>query len=549
MAGATGTAAVPGKRETSALKTLHGVIMLCLFALLMLTGDAADNIGRTPQLKTKYHVPYLREVAITLPIFTAISLIFVCAILPRVHYDPPQNPPNPRKEMEWFAIAGIGQLIIAGLLITLTALQATFLPRPLGQCKNLRQLGEISYLDVIAKAIMSHYAKSKGRGSVCAKMVQNWRFQIANIILLGTAGLFCLLHAARKSRSETDARIRFENRLKERGIGMPITSSIDTVQGCEDVEMGLAPKLSYSHDKDLARTSITQIDSTFLSVPLPRSCEHYLQRALSAYDLLSTIAAECHYHDMWNLMLVSRGIRSAIFGTTTQRRLWKKSLCSHSTNQHSQNELYPSNTSAADGLPVMLIRCFACGSPMCKDCENKSEPFQAETIRHLRDCRPCCGVCFRAKHCFLSRGGKGDIDPGTMLPGKCDCGLGHLDPEPQPTEDMPTLTFGNSRTICYARSASRGDPTVSPVEVCKVCKGKTDTEMLSMRGYGAGNRVRTAIQTERSFLPDLKRVPGFKCHHCEREFRRGELVWWACDWCGKECLEGFHSQMGETIAP
>lgn len=51
MAGATGTAAVPGKRETSALKTLHGVVLLCLFALLMLTGDAADNIGRTPQLK------------------------------------------------------------------------------------------------------------------------------------------------------------------------------------------------------------------------------------------------------------------------------------------------------------------------------------------------------------------------------------------------------------------------------------------------------------------------------------------------------------------
>lgn len=452
--------------------------------------------------------------------------------------------------MKWFAIAGIGQLVIAGLFIALTALQATFLPRPLGRCKNLNQLGETSYLDVIAEAIMSHYEKSKGRGSVCAKMVQNWRFQIANIILLSTAGLYCLLRAVRRSRSETDARIRFENRLKERGIGMPNTNSIDTVQDCEDVEMGLAPKHSYSHGKDLVSTSITTGGGSFNQTTLPRSCEHYLQRALSAYDLLITIAAECHYHDMWNLMLVSRGIRAAILGTITQRSLWKKSLCSHPTNQHPQNQLYPSNPGAADGLPGMLIRCFACGSPMCKDCEIRSEPFQAETIRHLRDCMPCCGGCFRAKHCFLSRGGKGDIDPETMLPAKCVCGLGHLDPEPQPTEDMPTLTFGNSRTICYAGSASREDPTiVSPVEVCKVCKGKTDTEMLGMRGYGAGNRVRTTIQTERSFLPNLNRVPGFKCHHCEREFRRGELVWWACDWCGKECLEGFHSQMGETVAP
>ena len=187
---------------------------------------------------------------------------------------------------------------------------------------------------------------------------------------------------------------------------------------------------------------------------------------------------------------------------------------------------------------------------MCKDCEISSEPLQAETVRHLLDCRPCCGECFRGKYCFLSRGGKEDINPETMLPGKCDCGLAHLKPEPQTTEDTPTHHFGKRRTICYAGSASHGDPTiVSPVEVCKVCKGKTDTEMLGMMGYGAGIRVRTEIQAERSFLPNLDRVAGFKCHHCERDFRKGEVVWWACNWCGKECLEGFHSQMGETVAP
>jgi len=83
--------------------------------------------------------------------------------------------------MKWFAIAGVGQLVIAGLLTVLTALQATFLPRPLGQCKNLDQLGKTSYLDAIAQAIMSHYERSKGRADVCTKMVQNWRFQIANM--------------------------------------------------------------------------------------------------------------------------------------------------------------------------------------------------------------------------------------------------------------------------------------------------------------------------------------------------------------------------------
>jgi len=376
-------------------------------------------------------------------------------------------------------------------------------------------------------------------------------------ILLSIAGLLCLLRAVQRSRSETNASIRFENRIKERGIGMPNTSSIDSVRGCEDVEMGLAPsKISYTQcNKDLARTSITQIDSTSLSPPLslPPSSGDYLQRILGAYDLLSTIAAECHYHDMWNLMLVSRGIRTVILGTTTQRNLWKKSLCSHPTNQHLQNQFYLSSTAGGEqpALRGKLVRCFSCGSPMCKECEVTSEPLQAETVRHLLDCRPCCGECFRGKYCFLSRGGKEDINPDTMLPGKCDCGLGHLKPGPQPmSEDIPTYPLDRRRTICYAGSASRADPTiVSPVEVCKVCRGKTDTEMLGMRGYTAGIRVRATIQAERSFLPSLDRVAGFNCHHCEREFRKGEVVWWACNWCGKECLEGFHGQMGETVAP
>ena len=81
--------------------------------------------------------------------------------------------------MKWFAIAGVGNFFIAGVITALTALQATFLPRPLGQCKNLSQLGKPSYLDVIAKAITHHTEKPKTSNTVCRKMVQNWRFQIA----------------------------------------------------------------------------------------------------------------------------------------------------------------------------------------------------------------------------------------------------------------------------------------------------------------------------------------------------------------------------------
>jgi len=36
------------------------------FALLILTGEAADHIGRTLHLNNEYYGPYLREVAITL---------------------------------------------------------------------------------------------------------------------------------------------------------------------------------------------------------------------------------------------------------------------------------------------------------------------------------------------------------------------------------------------------------------------------------------------------------------------------------------------------
>ena len=72
MAETTSTFAEPKakKKEPSTLHTLHLVVILCLFALLMLTGDAADNVSRTPQLRMEYYyVPYLREVAIALPIF------------------------------------------------------------------------------------------------------------------------------------------------------------------------------------------------------------------------------------------------------------------------------------------------------------------------------------------------------------------------------------------------------------------------------------------------------------------------------------------------
>jgi len=360
---------------------------------------------------------------------------------------------------------------------------------------------------------------------------------------VGIVGLLCLHRAIQKSHSEVQARIRFENRVKERGIGVPAPNN-DAAQDVE-VEIGLAPQLSHAHEKDLTGTSETQICSISLSAPLPRRPVHSLQLVLGAYGLLSTIAAECHYHDIWNLMLVSRGIRAAILGTATQQSLWKNSLCSQPRTQHSQNQFYPSNPPAGK-----LIRCFSCGSPMCKTCETTSVLLQAETIRHLRDCRPCCGECFRGTYCFLSRGPKSKVDPETMLPGKCDCRLGHLKPEPQPTDshDIEMLVV-QPRSTCYAGSASCGEPAlVAPVEVCKACEGKTDTEVLSMRGYVAGGgRMRATIGTGKTF-PNLDRVEGFKCHHCQNDFKRGEAVWWACTWCGKECLEGFHSQMGETVA-
>ena len=118
------------------------------------------------------------------PSQTAAAIILSGVTISRAQLYLPQRPPNPQKQLKWFTIAGLTQLIIAGLLTVLTALQATFLPRPLGQCKNLRQLGEICYLDAIAEVIISHYnidEKLKNRGSVCSKMVQNWRFQIANM--------------------------------------------------------------------------------------------------------------------------------------------------------------------------------------------------------------------------------------------------------------------------------------------------------------------------------------------------------------------------------
>ena len=251
---------------------------------------------------------------------------------------------------------------------------------------------------------------------------------------------------------------------------MPITS-IDVVQGFEDVdlELGLAPQLPYTHGNDLVCVPITPIYSTSPSAPISRSSGYHLQRVLGEYDLLSTIASECHFHDMWNLMLVSRGIRSAILDATAQRSLWKKSLCSDPSDQHPQNQFYPANPPTDCEFQGRLIRCFSCGSPVCKRCEATSELLQAETIRHLLDCRPCCGECFRGKHCFLPRKGKSDVNPEMMLPGKCDCGLGHLKPKPPPTEidqDYMAMMLEGDRTACYAGSASIGDPTlVAPVKV------------------------------------------------------------------------------------
>lgn len=100
------------------------------------------------------------------------------------------------------------------------------------------------------------------------------------------------------------------------------------------------------------------------------------------------------------------------------------------------------------------------------------------------------------KYCFLSRGSKKDVNAEMMLPGNCNCRLRLLKPKLQLAdivEDYVAMPLGRDRIVCYAGSTSCGDfILVDPVKVCKLCKGKTDTEMLGMRSYGAG---RTRVQT------------------------------------------------------
>lgn len=129
---------------------------------------------------TKAHSNYCLQTSLTL-------IICLCSILRHSKF---QQPLNLRDERKFLLITGLVDLVLTGALITLTVLQTSFLPHPLGRClkEGLREIGDHehgrSYFDAIAsregrEADENGVVSADARHSWCNRFANNWRFQIA----------------------------------------------------------------------------------------------------------------------------------------------------------------------------------------------------------------------------------------------------------------------------------------------------------------------------------------------------------------------------------
>lgn len=291
-----------------------------------------------------------------------------------------------------------------------------------------------------------------------------------------------------------------------------------------------------------------------------------LQIILSAYDIVGTIAAHCTCGDLKNLMLVSRGVRSAILGATSPRLLWQSSTCGQShlrkhadVNRDVHGNPNPRAVDKALYSSFFYGECIGCGKHICKSCSTvPRRPLYRGLARHLITCRPCCSRCFEKHHCRQTP----PIHPSQaafdsrkrgpkFMPPTCACTSWRRDKLPREVGDV-YKTCHDWFTCCSLYTRMH---IFIPIPItCKECAQKSDEQLLSLKPRVEKNRRQVTYwnrvnNKERYFsgkenilTAEVIRVSGLNCLHCQEKLSglESQRVWWVCLCCRGECGDSFH---------
>ena len=244
--------------------------------------------------------------------------------------------------------------------------------------------------------------------------------------------------------------------------------------------------------------------------------ERYLIQVLNNYEMAKAVVSECHYTDLVNLMLVSKGIRFAVRNSMSNRLL-KQNSC-------------------PDDFHPEIKNCWGCGNQVCLSCTGM-HPIPRDKAFHLQNCSPYCSKCFRNQFCRPR-----DQEAGSYrawrshwLPYTC---LGHTIVQVSPEVQSSGSTM----------SGDQVDVKEELRPMCPLCRN-TSWEVIASRRRWRGWKISGGNWS-------IPNPTDITCLYCQKQiiYEKGLRVWWACRACNSECVEEFHdeefrAQYHEEVAP
>lgn len=116
----------------------------------------------------------------------------------------------------------------------------------------------------------------------------------------------------------------------------------------------------------------------------------------------------------------------------------------------------------------------------------------------------------------------------------------------------PTQVDGEGQRLYITVYASSVQP--AQVHVCRDCSVyKTEAQIVGLGGVaGVGKtcaRARVVEVDGGREAKVLREVGGVRCVRCHQGIGKGRSLWWVCEWCGRECVGGFHKNGAGLVAP
>ena len=341
--------------------------------------------------------------------------------------------------------------------------------------------------------------------------------------MMGLVGLVCLYSAVRLSIG-SGTQTRYENQQQERPNELPI---IPTPTASESAAPSAERSHLVSHSQNQVEasnsTSVVASGETQRTSPQaqPMSAAPYLVKILGQYGLLASVISNLRCADIYNLLHLSKDIRSVILGTvTTPRGLLEKSLCDP------RNPFFNRNSARTS-------TCSSCSTIICPHphCTHLAPP------PGLRDCKPHCSTClYRSTYRYSTPRTQALVSRhytiGYPFPAQLHCRW-----------DESEYLHSMGVRVCAACFRTKSETGKK-----WICTNEYDSHL----GSGVGSMVRTRGEGSRVMGMDrgenstggngyeVLKVKYFTCAKCNRGIHTGDEVRWGCTWCGKECVARRH---------